>query len=57
MWLTAVDAGYAHVAVLTRIENAGAIPLADINPKNSPRVGGRLCWALSSGRFFKAAWC
>lgn len=39
MWVTAVDAGYAHLAVLTRIEEAGAIPLADINPKNSPLLG------------------
>ena len=39
MWVTAVDAGFAHLAILTRIEEAGAIPLVDINPKNSSLLG------------------
>ncbi len=35
IWVGTADAGYTNISVINRIEQADAIPIVDLNPKNS----------------------
>ena len=39
IWAGTADAGYTHVSVINRIEQADALPIVDLNPKNSRLLG------------------